>query len=75
MERALKELPLEVKGARGNRYAILAQYYAYSGDLKSAQKNLGRAHYWYNKTTWGGPWQQYILNSAQGLIEQMRQKS
>ncbi len=72
VERALKELPQEVKGARGNRYAILAQYYAYSGDLKSAQKNLGRAHYWYNKTTWGGPWQQYILNSAQGLIEQMR---
>ncbi|MGD9042940.1 MAG: tetratricopeptide repeat protein, partial [Desulfobacterales bacterium] len=72
VERALKELPQEVKGARGNRYAILAQYYAYSGDLKSAQKTLGRANYWYNKTTWGGPWQQYILNSTQGLIEQMR---
>jgi CHAT domain-containing protein len=72
LEMALKELPPEVRGARGNRYARLATYYAYAGDLKSARRALGRAEYWYNQTTWSGPWKSYILNSARGLIEQIR---
>jgi len=72
LERALKELPPEVKGARGNRYATIAQYYAYAGDLKSANRALGRAQYWYNQTMWAGPWKQYIINSTEALIAQKK---
>jgi CHAT domain-containing protein/tetratricopeptide (TPR) repeat protein len=72
LERALKELPPEVKGARGNRYATIAQYYAYAGDLKSANRALGRARYWYDQTTWAGPWKSYIINSTEALIQQIK---
>jgi CHAT domain-containing protein len=72
LERALKELPPEVKGARGNRYATIAQYYAYAGDLKSANRALGRARYWYDQTTSAGTWKPYIINSTEALIAQKK---
>jgi tetratricopeptide (TPR) repeat protein len=72
LEMSLIELPPNVRGGRGNRYARLAKYYAYAGDIKAAQRALGRAQYWYRQTPWQGPWKQYILNSAEALIQQAK---
>ena len=72
LEMSLKELPPGVRGGRGNRHAKLAQYYAYAGDIKAAQSALGRAQHWYSQTPWQGPWKQYILNSAEALIQQAK---
>ena len=72
LEMSLKSLPPDVRGGRGNRYAMLAKYYAWAGDLKSAQRALGNALHWYSMTTYDDAWKQYILNSAKGLIEQTK---
>jgi CHAT domain-containing protein len=72
LEMSLIELPPNVRGGRGNRYAKLAKYYAYAGDIKAAQIALGRAQHWYRQTPWQGPWKQYILNSAEALIQQAK---
>jgi CHAT domain-containing protein len=72
LEKSIKSLPLEVRAPRGNRLARLAQYYAYAGDLKSAQIALGKALYWYRMTTYEGPWKEYILNCARGSIAQTK---
>jgi CHAT domain-containing protein len=72
LEMSLKSLPPTVRFSRGNRYAQLAKNYAYAGDLKSAKRALGHAQYWYGKSTWDSPWKRYILNSTEGLIEQLK---
>ena len=72
LEMSLKSLPPIVRNPRGNRYTMLAKYYAYAGDLKSAQSALGNALYWYRMSPGDYAWKQYILNSARGLIEQIK---
>ncbi len=72
LEMSLESLPPLGRASRGNRYAKLAQYYAYAGDLKSAQNALGNALYWYRMSTYEGRWKEYILNSARGIIAQTK---
>jgi CHAT domain-containing protein len=71
LEMSIKSLPPEVRGGRGNRYAKLASYYAYAGDIKSANKALRKALRWYAQTKYHDAWKEYYLYSAKAQIEQL----
>jgi tetratricopeptide (TPR) repeat protein len=69
---SLKALPKNNRVAHGNHYAILARFYAYAGDFKSAKRAFKKALSWYARSKYHDTRKEYILNSAKAHIEQLK---
>ena len=69
---SLKALPKNNNVAHGNHYAILARFYAYAGDFKSANRAFKKALSWYARSKYHDARKEYILNNAKAHIEQLK---
>ncbi len=69
---SLKALPKDDRVGHGNHYAILARFYAYAGDFKSANRAFKEALSWYARSKYHDARKEYILNSAKAHIEQLK---
>ena len=68
---SIKALSDKNRVGRGNRYAMLSKYYAYAGDLKSANRAFTKALYFYGQSKYHGTWKEFNLNSAKAHIKQL----